>query len=252
MPIYISRGRFTSEAIKGMLAKPENRQEAVAKLFQSVGGKLIGWYLTFGRHDWLAIGEFPNEKAAASAILAAAAGRQSVGHRDNRRYDSGRCCGHLRVCRKGRERLSECRALVSSSETLRPRSKRMARARSFARLSITRCSLGDEGVTRSDVRLEHLTRHFPPDHVVKRLAHAVRRHEVSVPMLLPPPGRFSTTNGWPSRSDNHCPIKRAVRFRRDSKYYTSPDRYHYSGFTNLCISSSTAAKMARDRRSTWA
>jgi uncharacterized protein with GYD domain len=74
MPIYISRGRFTSEALKGMLAKPENRQEAVAKLFQSVGGKLIGWYLTFGRHDWLAIGEFPNEKAAASAILAAAAG----------------------------------------------------------------------------------------------------------------------------------------------------------------------------------
>src|SRR5262247_1057267 len=74
MPIYISRGRFTSEAIKGMLAKPENRQEAVAKLFQSVGGKLISWYLTFGRHDWLAIGEFPHEKAAASAILAAAAG----------------------------------------------------------------------------------------------------------------------------------------------------------------------------------
>src|SRR5258707_10736612 len=54
----------------------------------------------------------------------------------------------------------------------------MARAGPFARLSITRCSLGDERVTRSDVRLEHLTRHFPPDHVVKRLAHAVRRHEV--------------------------------------------------------------------------
>src|SRR5262249_15229337 len=71
MPIYISRGRFTSDAIKGMLAKPENREEAVAT---SVGGKLIGWYLTFGHHDWLAIGEFPNEKAAASAILAAAAG----------------------------------------------------------------------------------------------------------------------------------------------------------------------------------
>jgi len=43
MPIYISRGRFTSNAIKGMLAKPENREEAVAKLFKSVGGKLIGW-----------------------------------------------------------------------------------------------------------------------------------------------------------------------------------------------------------------
>jgi uncharacterized protein with GYD domain len=57
-----------------MLAKPENREDAVGTLFKSVGGKLLGWYLTFGRHDWLVIGEFPNEKAAASAILAAAAG----------------------------------------------------------------------------------------------------------------------------------------------------------------------------------
>src|SRR5215475_13656607 len=74
MPIYISRGRFTSDAVKGMVAKPENREEAVSKLFESVGGRLIGWYLTFGSRDWLAIAEFPNEKAAASAILAAAAG----------------------------------------------------------------------------------------------------------------------------------------------------------------------------------
>ena len=74
MPIYISRGRFTPEAVKGMLAKPEDREEVVAKLYQSVGGKLTGWYLTFGRHGWLAIGEFPDEKAAASAVLAAAAG----------------------------------------------------------------------------------------------------------------------------------------------------------------------------------
>ena len=43
MPTYISRGRFTSEAVKGMLAKPENREEAVAKLFKSVGGRLVGW-----------------------------------------------------------------------------------------------------------------------------------------------------------------------------------------------------------------
>jgi uncharacterized protein with GYD domain len=74
MPIYISRGKFTTEAVKGMLAKPENREEAVANLFKSVGGKLIGWYLTFGHHDFLVIGEFPDEKIAASAVLAAAAG----------------------------------------------------------------------------------------------------------------------------------------------------------------------------------
>jgi uncharacterized protein with GYD domain len=74
MPIYISRGRFTSDAVKGMVAKTENREAAVSKLFESVGGKLIGWYLTFGHYDWLVIGEFPDDKAAASAVLAAAAG----------------------------------------------------------------------------------------------------------------------------------------------------------------------------------
>lgn len=74
MPIYISRGKFTIDAVKGMMANPENREEAVSQLFKSVGGRLIGWYLTFGRHDWLVIGEFPDSKAAASAVLAAAGG----------------------------------------------------------------------------------------------------------------------------------------------------------------------------------
>jgi uncharacterized protein with GYD domain len=62
MPIYISRGCFTTDAVKGMLARAENREEAVANLFRSVGGRLIGWYLTFGHHDWLVIGEFPTTR----------------------------------------------------------------------------------------------------------------------------------------------------------------------------------------------
>ena len=78
MPIYISRGRFTADAVRGMLSKAENREEAVAALFKSVGGRLIGWYLTFGRHDWLVISECPDERAAASALLAAAAGGSLV------------------------------------------------------------------------------------------------------------------------------------------------------------------------------
>ena len=70
MPIYISRGRFTADAVKDLMAKPENREQALSKLFKSVGGTLM----TFGPHDWLVIGKFPDDKAAAAAILAAAAG----------------------------------------------------------------------------------------------------------------------------------------------------------------------------------
>jgi uncharacterized protein with GYD domain len=120
MPIYISRGRFTSDAVKGMLAKPENREEAVAKLFQSVGGRLIGWYLTFGHHDWLVIAEFPDEKAAASAILAAAAGGSLSEIETTVRDDGEGCSRHLRIRWKSGEGLPQRRALVASGETFNP------------------------------------------------------------------------------------------------------------------------------------
>jgi hypothetical protein len=44
MTIYISQGRYTAAAIKGMSAKPEDRSEAVAELFAAAGARLISWY----------------------------------------------------------------------------------------------------------------------------------------------------------------------------------------------------------------
>lgn len=74
MPIYISQGRYTAAAIGAMTAKPEDRSQAVAEMLASAGGRLIGWYLTLGRYDWLIIAEAPDEQTAIAAILAAAAG----------------------------------------------------------------------------------------------------------------------------------------------------------------------------------
>ena len=68
MTIYISQGRYTTAAIKGMTAKPEDRSEAVA------GARLISWYLTLGPYDWLIIAEAPDEPTMIAAVLAAAAG----------------------------------------------------------------------------------------------------------------------------------------------------------------------------------
>jgi uncharacterized protein with GYD domain len=43
-------------------------------LCASTGGKLLGWYVTLGDHDWLTIIEAPSAKEATAAILAAVAG----------------------------------------------------------------------------------------------------------------------------------------------------------------------------------
>lgn len=73
MPIYITQGRYTSDAIKGMVANPENREKAVAELMDKAGAKLVGLYFTFGEYDFLSITEAPNEEVMASALIAGAA-----------------------------------------------------------------------------------------------------------------------------------------------------------------------------------
>ena len=48
MPIYITQGRYTREAIKGMTLRPEDRAEALSRLMSKAGGRVIGYYVTFG------------------------------------------------------------------------------------------------------------------------------------------------------------------------------------------------------------
>jgi len=73
MPIFISQGRYSRDAIKGMIANPEDRAEAVAKLLEAAGGKLLAYYVTLGEYDFMSIGEFPDAQGASAAVLAAAA-----------------------------------------------------------------------------------------------------------------------------------------------------------------------------------
>ncbi len=73
MPIYITQGRYTSDAINGMVAKPEDREKAVADLMEKAGAKLLALYFTFGEYDVLSISEAPSEEVMASALIAAAA-----------------------------------------------------------------------------------------------------------------------------------------------------------------------------------
>jgi uncharacterized protein with GYD domain len=74
MPTYITQGRYTREAIKRMIVRPEDRAAEVARLLGKVGGRLIGCYVTFGEYDFLSIAEAPNDVQMAAALLAAGGG----------------------------------------------------------------------------------------------------------------------------------------------------------------------------------
>jgi uncharacterized protein with GYD domain len=72
MPIFITQGRYTQAALKGMVERPEQRAEAVAELFARAGGKLLAFYVTFGEYDWLSIAEVPDSQTDLAVLLAGA------------------------------------------------------------------------------------------------------------------------------------------------------------------------------------
>jgi uncharacterized protein with GYD domain len=72
MPIFITQGRYTRDAIKGMVTRPEDRAEALSRLFAQAGGRLISFYMTFGEFDFLTIAEVGSETQMAAILLAGA------------------------------------------------------------------------------------------------------------------------------------------------------------------------------------
>jgi uncharacterized protein with GYD domain len=69
----VTRGRFTHDYAKGLLAAPEDREPAVRKLVESAGGKLVNFYFTTGETDFLLVSEANDAESLIAALLAATA-----------------------------------------------------------------------------------------------------------------------------------------------------------------------------------
>jgi uncharacterized protein with GYD domain len=74
MPSYLVQASYSSEALKALIASPQDRTVVVAKAIKGLGGKLIGNWLSFGDYDVTLIMEMPDNISAAAMALAAAAG----------------------------------------------------------------------------------------------------------------------------------------------------------------------------------
>jgi len=74
MATYLFQGRYTAAAIGAIMKKPEDRTGAVRALFESCGGKLEGFWLALGGHDFVGIGQLPDSTSAVAFSMAVAAG----------------------------------------------------------------------------------------------------------------------------------------------------------------------------------
>ena len=61
--IYITHGKMSKEGLNGLTAKPENRAEALEKMVDALGGKLVDYYfLLNGEIDFIIVSEFPDDQ----------------------------------------------------------------------------------------------------------------------------------------------------------------------------------------------
>ena len=72
MPLYMTQFAYTPEAWAALVDNPEDRSIPVRQLAESMGGRLVSWYLSFGEYDGLLIFEAPDDASAGAAVLAAA------------------------------------------------------------------------------------------------------------------------------------------------------------------------------------
>ena len=69
----VTRGRFTHDYVKALIGAPEDREPAVRKLIEGVGGKVISFYMTTGDTDFLLISETDEAEAVIAALMASSA-----------------------------------------------------------------------------------------------------------------------------------------------------------------------------------
>ena len=69
----VTRGRFTRDYAKGLVAAPEDREPVARKLVEGAGGKLVNFYFTTGDSDFLLVTETDDAESVIAALLATAA-----------------------------------------------------------------------------------------------------------------------------------------------------------------------------------
>lgn len=74
MPSYLIQVAYTAETVAALIKKPHDRSTVIAKSIEKLGGKMTGFWLSFGDYDVVGVFEMPDNTSAAAFALAIGAG----------------------------------------------------------------------------------------------------------------------------------------------------------------------------------
>ena len=69
MAFYLFKANYSTEAIKAMVAEPQDREVAARKIIEALGGKLHQFFFALGDADVVAIAEIPDDKSMVAVSL---------------------------------------------------------------------------------------------------------------------------------------------------------------------------------------
>lgn len=74
MPLYLSKFSYTPETWAKLVKNPEDRRVAAQQYIESVGGRLHGFWYSFGAHDGYNLWEAPDNVSMAAVAAAIGGG----------------------------------------------------------------------------------------------------------------------------------------------------------------------------------
>ncbi len=74
MSFYLMRFSYTPEAWARLIKQPEDRREVARAIVEKLGGKLHGFWYSFGQQDGFVLIEAPNNSSAAAFSVGISAG----------------------------------------------------------------------------------------------------------------------------------------------------------------------------------
>lgn len=69
MPFYMFQGRYTPDALRAMIAAPQDRSDPARQLIEAAGGALHQMFFCMGSEDIIAIIEAPDDSVAMAVSM---------------------------------------------------------------------------------------------------------------------------------------------------------------------------------------
>lgn len=80
MSFYMFKGQYSTDSLRSLVEKPQDREAAAGKLIAALGGKLHHLFFCFGDDDVMALIEAPSDEVmAACALVVGASGTMAGG-----------------------------------------------------------------------------------------------------------------------------------------------------------------------------